>query len=990
MRPAIARATSPAPRPTLTPLPARSERAASGQPLAPHVQEAIERSFLVDLSSVRLHTGAYAQRSAEQLSARAFTFGSDIFLGSGEQPSDLTLIAHEAAHVVQQQTGTLQQGWSDDRSDRYEREADRAAAAVQRGARFTVHERVGSAHVQRWGEGGALDYIADKANVIPGFRMFTIVLGINPINMTRVDPSAANLLRALIEFLPGGGLITQALESSGVFDKVGAWVSQQIKTLSLIGSSIKQALMDFLKSLGLKDVADFGGVWERAKRIFTEPIDRIKNFAAGLVNDIIKFIKDAILIPLAKLAQNTPGYALLKAVLGHDPISGEEVPDDASALLGALMTLAGQDEIWQNAKNANALPRITAWFKGVKSGLVAFVRQIPALAIGAIKSLELADVIAIPLALVKVAKVFGGFAGKFIGWVGTSVWALLEIVFDVVSPGAFAYVKQTGAALKSILKNPLPFVGNLVKAAKLGFENFAGNIGTHLKTGLIEWLTGSLTGVYIPKALTLAELGQFALSVLGISWAQIRGKIVKALGANGETIMKGLETGFDIVVALVKGGVSAAWELIKDKLNDLKDTVIDGIKGFVIDTIVTKAVPKLVAMFIPGAGFISAIISIYGTIKAFIEKLSKIATVVKTFIDSIVAIAAGQIDGAAKRVESVLAGVLSLAISLLAGFLSLGNISSKIMEVVQKVRATVDKALDTAINWVVEKAKGLVGKLFGASGGAPQGDLDAAVRAVEAIVDENPSLEGVSGQFSAIKTQYKLKRLEVIRVAPDAVSIDAELNPRTREVRKLSPKQRLADCIKRGLHGKKVRIQGSGSPKRAAEQTEIALRQLRSNQNEIIKEIRSAEIQLVAQERLARARGLTELDIQKATQTPRESFEKAKAQLQGVEAGISGLEHEEKVAKKERPDLRNVRVICDNCENEIQEFDMIKDKTILEAKVSVEAVKVEQIQREQAVARKLWKDAVVVLALPAGPDVVERVQEKFRKAGVVPPAVRQY
>ena len=34
-----------------------------------------------------------------------------------------------------------------------------------------------------------------------------------------------------------------------------------------------------------------------------------------------------------------------------------------------------------------------------------------------------------------------------------------------------AYIKKTGAALKSILKNPMPFVGNLVRAAKLGFTN---------------------------------------------------------------------------------------------------------------------------------------------------------------------------------------------------------------------------------------------------------------------------------------------------------------------------------------------------------------------------------------------------------------------------------------------------------------------------------------------------------------------------------------
>ena len=54
------------------------------------------------------------------------------------------------------------------------------------------------------------------------------------------------------------------------------------------------------------------------------------------------------------------------------------------------------------------------------------------------------------------------------------------------------------AALKSILKNPMPFVGNLVAAAKAGFTGFAGNFLTHLKAGLIDWLTGSLPGVYIP------------------------------------------------------------------------------------------------------------------------------------------------------------------------------------------------------------------------------------------------------------------------------------------------------------------------------------------------------------------------------------------------------------------------------------------------------------------------------------------------------------
>ena len=251
------------------------------------------------------------------------------------------------------------------------------------------------------------------------------------------------------------------------------------------------------------------------------------------------------------------------------------------------------------------------------------------------------------------------------------------------------------------------FVRNLVAGAKLGFVNFGAHFLDHLKAGLLDWLTGSLPGVYIPKALTLLEFGKLALSVLGVSWEQIRGKFVKALGPSGEMIMKGLETAFDIIVALKNGGPGAAWELIKEKLSNLKDTVVSGITSLVIDTIVKKAIPKLLSLFIPGAGFIGAIVSIYDTIKTFMEKLAKIAAAVKAFVDSIVAIANGQIAGAAAKVESTLAGLLSLAISFLASFLGLDNIAEKVLGVVHKVRDSVDKALDFAINWVVTKAKAL-------------------------------------------------------------------------------------------------------------------------------------------------------------------------------------------------------------------------------------------------------------------------------------------
>jgi len=711
-------------------------RLSGGQPLNPPLRQRLEKSFGENLGAVRVHDDTQAAMKADRLGAKAFAIGSNIVLGSGASANDVGLMAHEAAHTLQQRSGgPLQQFTSGRTGDVHEHEAQRASEAAVRGESFAVRQQTSPRMQGLFGIDislpNPLNWLADKANIIPGFRMFTIILGVNPINMSPVARSAANILRALIEFLPGGGLITQALDSSGVFEKAGAFVEKQIAALGMAGSAIKAAVTAFISSLGLSDLANLGGVWERAKKIFTDPIDRIKSFGIGLVTGIVQIVKDAILKPIAKLAEGTNGYALLKAVMGRDPITGDPVPQTAEAIIEPFMKLIGEEEIWENMKKANAIPRAFAWFKGALSGLMGFVNQIPGLFVAAFRSLEILDIVLVPRAFAKLVGVFGGFLGKFISWAGSTIWNLLEIIFDVVSPGALGYIKKTGAALKSIFKNPLPFVGNLVKAAKLGFTNFADNFGGHLKAGLIDWLTGSLSGVYIPKALSLPELGKFAMSVLGITWAQIRGKIVKALGPSGETIMKGLETGFDIVVALVTGGPAAAWELIKEKLTELKDQVVSGIIGFVTDTVVKKAVPKLIAMFIPGAGFLSAIISIYDTVMVFVEKMSKIIQVVTAFIDSIVTIAAGNITAAAKRVESILGGLLSLAISFLAGFLGLGKVTDKIKEVIEKVRMSMDKAIDAAIAWIVDKAKKLFGGGKDKASGAHTLPPDTPVEGIE-------------------------------------------------------------------------------------------------------------------------------------------------------------------------------------------------------------------------------------------------------------------
>jgi hypothetical protein len=112
----------------------------SGSPLPSAVQGQLEHRFGHDFSRVRVHTGDRASSSAAAVDARAYTVGSRIVFGAGQfSPSGgdgLRLLAHELAHVVQNETaaGTEDRGnlTVGPVNDPLERDADAAAARAMR------------------------------------------------------------------------------------------------------------------------------------------------------------------------------------------------------------------------------------------------------------------------------------------------------------------------------------------------------------------------------------------------------------------------------------------------------------------------------------------------------------------------------------------------------------------------------------------------------------------------------------------------------------------------------------------------------------------------------------------------------------------------------------------------------------------------------------------------------------------------------------------
>jgi hypothetical protein len=116
---------------------AGGELARPGRPLDAATLLRMERAFGRDLSAVRIHDDAQAQRSARSLNARAYAGGEHVVIGPDgagglATAPDSVLLAHELAHVLQQRIGGSRSPGRCPRGS-LEAQADTAARAVASG-----------------------------------------------------------------------------------------------------------------------------------------------------------------------------------------------------------------------------------------------------------------------------------------------------------------------------------------------------------------------------------------------------------------------------------------------------------------------------------------------------------------------------------------------------------------------------------------------------------------------------------------------------------------------------------------------------------------------------------------------------------------------------------------------------------------------------------------------------------------------------------------
>ncbi|MFE4173768.1 HPC2 multi-domain protein [Streptomyces sp. NPDC056909] len=264
---------------------------------------------------------------------------------------------------------------------------------------------------------------------------------------------------------------------------------------------------------------------------------------------------------------------------------------------------------------------------------------------------------------------------------------------------------KAASAITKIIKDPIGFLRNLVSSVGAGLNLFIGNIADHLKTGLVSWLLGTAvsTGLAIPSRFDLKGIIQLIASLLGLTWDNIRARITRK--GVPEQAMAKVEQSVPVAGALAREGPAGAAQEITAETGDLKTTILDDLKSYLIPTVLIAGITWILSLLNPASAFVRAVKAIIDIVTFIVTQGAQIAAFVNAVLDAVIAIANGAQAGVPKAIETALATSIPLLIGLLASLLGIGGLANKVRQAFQKVSRPVNRAIDKLVDKITKVGK---------------------------------------------------------------------------------------------------------------------------------------------------------------------------------------------------------------------------------------------------------------------------------------------
>ena len=354
---------------------------------------------------------------------------------------------------------------------------------------------------------------------VPGYKALRVILGSDPITGEKVGQTGYDFIDAAIDIMPFGDLIKQKLEELGILDQAAKFAEKLFGRVHTLVNGIYDTFANFIDSLSLSDLKDISGVFRRLENAFTSFFDHIKNFAKGVANDFVEFIKKALLIPLGNyIKTKTRFWDLLCLIIGKDPLTDEVKSPTGANILNAICNLSEWGiEQKKKMQETGTFNKVAAW---IDKGIAVFGKAYDLLK-AAFKGLwNYVSIESLMHPVDTFLKIFDSFyqpvalVGKFFIEAGI---AILKIVKDVLFKWISDKAKETtGYYLVTVLISKDPFTGekvprtteNLIKGFMMLSEGGEEQFNKMKESGAIDSATAKIDA---------------AVATLGFTWAYVKG-----------------------------------------------------------------------------------------------------------------------------------------------------------------------------------------------------------------------------------------------------------------------------------------------------------------------------------------------------------------------------------------------------------------------------------------------------------------------------------
>ncbi|GAA0568246.1 DUF4157 domain-containing protein [Paractinoplanes ferrugineus] len=654
----------------------------------------------------------------------------------------------------------------------------------------------------------------------PVWELTKKVLRSDPLRGTPVEATTVEILEDFLTLIGKQDALAQMRER-GTLQKTADWLDGRIAQFLGILGELSALFQAGWQAIQPENIAQLGDNLSKLATQAKGLIARIGAFAKDVLTEVVRLIKEALLEWLSAEAAKLRGYRLMTVMLGEDPVTGKAVARNAENLIGGFIALLpGGEATYKKLAEAGVIADAAAQIEGAMSRLGISTDMIVGTFHGIWDTLTLEDLVNPIGAFGKILEKFGEPLLRIVEFAGEVLKVVLTLVLRLMNfpPGILdSIISNAMAAIEDIERDPVAFLLNMLEALKQGFLGFVDRAVGYLLNGLADWLFRGLgaIGIQKPADLSFGSILTLVLQVLDITAEKLWKKLGEQIGPETvEKIRKGAamaEGAFDFVKDVQENGVAAIWKHVESQLGNLWDTLLGMVKDWIVGEIVEKATAKLLSMLDPTGimAVVNSSIAFFKAVQSVIEYVREILMIVNDYVTTLAAVAAGNVQAGAQKVEKGLASAVPVAIGFLANQVGLGNVPEELVKLIGQLRELVDKAID----WLMAKAMQL-GKAaleaLGLGGGKEepdertpeqkQADLDQGVAEAYTLVQKpDSSIDLVNAALPKLVKKYRLKSLELVVEKENeeikTVHVAGEVNPK-----KDSPAGEISASRKKGDH----------------------------------------------------------------------------------------------------------------------------------------------------------------------------------------------